>query len=187
MSDWIFLHWISSFGQKASSLVTPGITLHAGSLFLPQFTEYKSGLSREFVFVRGLNMDLCLVIRCIVLVFWCSLEEATLRREQGWWRVKTKWSRDNEVIMISSSETPEEMLFRRQILRLDSPVLMLQYLHHGITVWTCEQRVDALFVMPDSTSSLEFRHYTLQHICSVTLSFIVVIWLNLRYSWTSSL
>lgn len=80
---------IESADLKVSSLVGAAvITLHAASLFffcffLPMFTEYKSGLSRQFVFVRGLNMDLCLVICSIVFVFCCSLEEATLRGEQG--------------------------------------------------------------------------------------------------------
>ena len=37
----------------------------------------------ELVFVRGLNMDVCLVIGRIVLVFRGSLEETTLRESKG--------------------------------------------------------------------------------------------------------
>lgn len=46
------------------------------------FRELWSGLRWQFVFVRGLNMDLCLVIRCVILVFSCSLEETTLPQEK---------------------------------------------------------------------------------------------------------
>ena len=73
---------------------TPCEQLLAFSFFTP--VENNSGLSSEFVFVWRLNVDLCLVIRGIILVFWSSLKETTLEGRgggQGSWAV-TNQNRD---------------------------------------------------------------------------------------------
>lgn len=77
---------------------------------LPRLREHDSGLSREFVFVRGLNMDLCLVIRSIILVFWCSLEEAALKGGEGeeQSRVKSHKVYNRQPESFHLVETPEE-------------------------------------------------------------------------------